>query len=103
MYVDAPNAAPYAATLLMCNVDGIMSSATSQDSEVQPAVAPRGSQVTASAKAMSAAGPSSGQVSAGWDPFEVWLHHIERPRQRRAASFRIGGSSPGTGRRAENP
>jgi hypothetical protein len=70
-----------------------MSSATSQDSEIQLAVAPRGSRLTESANASSAAGPTPGQVSGGWDPFEVWLDLIEQPRRRHAARLRIGGTS----------
>jgi hypothetical protein len=29
--------------------------------------------------------PSVRAESAAWDPFEVWLHRIHQPRQRRAA------------------
>ena len=62
-----------------------MSDSTSHESESRLTVASRGSQGTASAEASSAAGLQLNQVSAGWDPFQVWLQRIERPRQRRAA------------------
>lgn len=62
-----------------------MRDATSQNSELRHAVAPQGPQATAGANAVPSAGPSYGQASGGWDPFEVWLHLIEQPRQRRTA------------------
>lgn len=32
-----------------------------------------------------AAKPPSGGPTQGWDPYEVWLSRIERPRRRRAS------------------
>ena len=62
-----------------------MSDSISHESESQLALASCGSQGAASAEAGSAAGLPLDQVSAGWDPFQVWLQRIERPWQRRAA------------------
>jgi hypothetical protein len=64
-----------------------MSGSTSPGSRLQLAIAPLELQGTASAEASSAAGLPSGEVSGGWDPFEIWLQRIEQPRRRRAASL----------------
>ena len=66
------------------------SDSTSQDSE--PSLVPTlgDSHGRANAEASSVAGPQSGRVTAGWDPFAVWLHRIEQPRRRRAAAYLIG-------------
>jgi hypothetical protein len=32
--------------------------------------------------------PETRGAATGWDPFDVWLHRINRPRQRRDAAGR---------------
>lgn len=41
--------------------------------------------VSSGARAESDAGLASGTSSIGWDPYQVWLHHIDRPRRQRNA------------------
>ncbi|MCM2311745.1 MAG: hypothetical protein NDI84_10095 [Steroidobacteraceae bacterium] len=61
-----------------------MSNSISHESDFQLALASRGSQGTANADAGSTAGSPSSEVATGWDPYDVWLQRIERPRQLRA-------------------
>jgi hypothetical protein len=37
----------------------------------------------ARAESESAAGARSGDSSIGWDPYDVWLCHVDMPRRRR--------------------
>jgi len=63
-----------------------MSDSTLQESGTGLDLASGGPQATTGAGASPDAGLQSGQVSAGWDPFEVWRQRIDLPRRRRAAS-----------------
>jgi len=62
--------------IMVSNIDGEAPGSWLERARAEGAVSP-------GARAESDAGPASGNSSIGWDPYQVWLHHIDRPRRQR--------------------